>query len=132
MFNIKQKIVDGWKWIQSKAKWILGIGAIGVVMAVEEIITPILTENAVISEINAQQATFMAEKQYHHIPRYFDDRLNAYIQVNEYLKPDGQRGYWIVIEDNDKVKSVGYGVDAQEYTSEYLKEKPKIVNATSA
>ena len=127
MFQIKEKLKQAWEWTKEKAKrfwkWIL-IGGIAVAATETIIQPPVDLETQLIQEIDTVQSNYyLQEGQFVHQPKHWDNKLKANITVNEYLKPNGQRGYWIVVENDDYIKSIGYGVDAQMFTYEIIKEK---------
>ena len=98
-----------------------------------------LIESEIISKIQQiEDNYFLINQKYKHFSKITDWKtlfatikdVSYILEINEYLKPDGQRGYWIVIENDNYIKSIGFGPDALRETWEYIKPPP-FVNTTS-
>ena len=137
------------RMIDAKWKWFLLIGVFGFwglmlwPVSPKEPLGVAITESQIISKIQQLEESYLTTNvnngKYLHLPKTsdwkklftFTNEIPFFIEVNEYLKPDGQTGYWIVIENNDYIKSVGYGVDASMHTWEIIKDKTIWQNTTS-
>ncbi len=114
-----------YNWFKTKIKWLL-IGSVALTVAGD---LAIATEGEFITKIRNRQETFLTQGQYRHIPLNQEKigLKKIQYQINEYLKPDGKRGYQIIINYPDKTVSFGYGPEAAERTFII----PAFVNSTS-
>lgn len=126
--KIKEKLQSAWNWIKDKVKRVaIFLGIVSVATAG----TVGMIDNAVVSkaEINDRVNTFEVDQesfknsngQYQHVPRHYDSIIKAWVEHNSYLKPDGNVGYWIVIENDETIEYFGYGVDANILTKKITK-----------
>ena len=119
-------------------KFLVAVGILGS-MALAAGDLAVTTENELISSIETRQANYLSAGKYRHIP-LTDIKIsgeNVKYQVNEYQKPDGRTGYWIVLQKTAQIsqlnattsqmetvnkvitKSIGYGSNATDLTKNW-------------
>lgn len=119
-------------------KLLIGLGILSITL-VAGIDLSVKTETEAINSIKTQQESYLSvEGKYKHVP-FSDIKINGMnmkYEVNEYRKPDGKVGYWIVFQKTIQVnewnattssmgiskiltKSIGYGVDALLLTQDW-------------
>ena len=142
------KIKDAGSWVKRNTKKVLvSLGIIGVALAAGTTVNPepILQEqiDEIIQEIAEKQEKYfkqhgrywqgLSTNDLSKMPHYQDEGWAEFIDsgylidlpfemiVNQYKAPGENYGYWIIIENDEVKKSVGYGIEADMHTWDIIK-----------
>ena len=119
-----------WSWIKRRSKkfWagVIGLVLTPVVAAVMTGEPELISVQDLISEIEIRQAECIKDNdRYCRLKEFINSESikdsSFDVIINTYKAPKENYGYWVIIENDEIKKSVGYGVEADMHTWEIIK-----------